>query len=83
MRLFSCHLSQSSDEETVSCPQVLVQRTIDMINKVSEARSIRETATHNNLSWITLLFLLEMATITFFGVTLLQNGRPPSLYSLL
>ena len=54
--------------------RVLVQRTIDMINHVSQARSVRETATHNGLSWITLLFLLEMGIITFFGVLMLQTG---------
>lgn len=63
-----------NDGQNDEMDRVLVQRTIDMINKVSEARSIRETATHNNLSWITLLFLLEMGIITFFGVMLLQNG---------
>jgi hypothetical protein len=63
-----------NDGENDEMDRLLVQRTIDMINKVSEARSIRETATHNGLSWITLLFLLEMALITFVGVTLLQNG---------
>lgn len=63
-----------NDGENDEMDRVLVQRTIDMINKVSEARSIRETATHNSLSWITLLFLLEMGIITFFGVMMLQNG---------
>eukprot|EP01047_Picozoa_sp_COSAG01_P089072 COSAG01_NODE_21270_length_910_cov_1.574599_1_plen_91_part_10 len=33
--------------------RVLVQRTIDMLNKVSEARNIRETAMHNAGHWIT------------------------------
>eukprot|EP01043_Picozoa_sp_COSAG02_P061683 COSAG02_NODE_8338_length_2609_cov_1.978486_1_plen_612_part_00 len=63
-----------NDGENDEMDRVLVQRTIDMINKVSEARSIRETATHNSVSWITLLFLLEMGIITFFGVMMLQNG---------
>ncbi len=63
-----------NDGQNDEMDRILVQRTIDMINKVTEARSIRETATHNNLCWINLLFLLEMGIITFFGVLLLQSG---------
>ena len=54
--------------------RVLVQRTIDMLNKVSGARAIRETAMQNEHSWLTYAFLLEMGLVTFFGVLMLQAG---------
>ena len=59
-----------------------MQQAIDMLNKVSDARSTRETETHDSLSWITSLFLLEMGVITLLGVCLMQSGSQPLDFTL-
>ena len=68
------HLDAVCQDCDSEMQRILVQRTIDMLDKVSEARSIRETATHDSLSWMTSLFLLEMGAVTMFGVCMLQTG---------
>jgi hypothetical protein len=54
--------------------RTLVEQTVEMLKKVSEARSFRETATHDDLSWITSLFLLEMGWIVLMCVCILHTG---------
>ena len=41
----------SDDGDGDEMDRVLVQRTVDMLNKVSEARNVRETASHDTVHW--------------------------------
>ena len=54
--------------------RVVIERAIECLNGVSEARSMRQTATHNENRWIVYAFLLEMGVMTIFGMMLLQVG---------
>ena len=59
--------------------RVLVQRTIDMLNTVSQARQQRETAINNTTHTITYSILTLMGLVTLIGVKLLQVCAAPCI----
>ena len=67
--------TSAAGEKTDALDRAVISRIIDMVNQVSQARSVRETAVHNEHHWITYAFLFEMGLITTFGVLLLQFGN--------
>lgn len=65
----------SSDGHNDKLDRKVVTRIIDILNAVTSARSIRETAINNKTHWITYVFLFEMGFASVFGVLLLQFGN--------
>ena len=64
----------ASDGEGDEMDRVLIQRVVDSLNKVCEARHQRESAERGSVSVLTFLFLTMLAFFTFFGTYFLQVG---------
>ena len=64
----------ASDGEGDEMDRVLIQRVVDSLTRVTEARHQRESAERGSVSMITFVFLVMLAMFTFFGVFFLQVG---------
>lgn len=57
----------ASDGEGDEMDRVLIQRAVDSLNRVTEARHQRESAERGSVSLLTFVFLILLAMFTFFG----------------
>jgi hypothetical protein len=57
----------ASDGEGDEMDRVLIQRVVDSLNRVTEARHQRESAERGSVSLLTFVFLIMLAIFTFFG----------------
>lgn len=57
----------ASDGEGDEMDRVLIQRVVDSLNRVTEARHQRESAERGSVSLVTFVFLIMLALFTFFG----------------
>lgn len=57
----------ASDGEGDEMDRVLIQRVVDSLNRVTEARHQRESAERGSSSILTFVFLIMLAMFTFFG----------------
>ena len=54
--------------------RVLIQRVVDALNRVCEARHRRVSEERHSVSVMTFVFLMMLAIFTFYGVAFLQMG---------
>lgn len=66
----------ASDGEGDEMDRVLIQRVVDSLNRVTEARHQRESAERGSVSLVTFVFLIMLAMFTFFGE---QEQRKPEV----
>ena len=64
----------ASDGEGDEMDRVLIQRVVDALNRVCEARHRRVSEERHSVSMMTFVFLTVLAAFTFYGVSFLQMG---------
>jgi hypothetical protein len=64
----------ASDGEGDEMDRVLIQRVVDALNRVCEARHRRVSEERHSVSMMTFTFLTVLAIFTFYGVAFLQMG---------
>lgn len=64
----------ASDGEGDEMDRVLIQRVVDALNRVCEARHRRVSEERHSVSMMTFSFLTVLAIFTFYGVSFLQMG---------
>jgi hypothetical protein len=64
----------ASDGEGDEMDRVLIQRVVDALNRVCEARHRRVSEERHSVSPMTFVFLMMLAIFTFYGVCFLQMG---------